>query len=153
MFSTIRLVKFASVLFATAALLGGMATPSNAQSRPASTTGTVSIDVFKAGFIVGAGGGRGTLVFRGRTYPLSIGGIGIGTIGIASVRLRGTASNLRTATDIVGTYGAAGAGATFVGGGQVATLQNDRGVVLQLRGPQVGFQANLGVGGMTISMR
>jgi len=54
---------------------------------------------------------------------------------------------------IAGTYGAAGAGLAFVGGGQVATLQNQRGVVLTLRGAQVGFQATLGVGGMTIALR
>jgi hypothetical protein len=48
---------------------------------------------------------------------------------------------------------AAGAGATFVGGRQVASLQNGRGVVLTLSGPQVGFQVSLDLGGMTIALR
>jgi len=99
------------------------------------------------------GGGSGTLHFQGRTYRLSIGGIGIGSLGVSAVDLTGTATNLHRASDIAGTYGAAGAGATFVGGGQVASLQNGRGVVLTLSGPQVGFQVSLGLGGMTIAMR
>ncbi len=145
--STIRTAKFASALAAAAVAFA--AAPASAQTA----SGTVRLNIVRAGFIVGMGGGNGTLTFRGKTYRLSVGGIGIGSIGLASVRLSGTASNLRTASDIVGTYGAAGAGASFVGGGQVATIQNERGVVLRLSGPQVGFQANLGVGGMTISMR
>ena len=39
-----------------------------------------------------------------------------------------------------------------VGGGQVATLQNGNGVVLQVQGPQVGFQVNIGLGGMTLAL-
>ena len=58
-----------------------------------------------------------------------------------------------TASDIVGTYGAAGAGAAFVGGGQVATLQNEKGVVLTVQGVQAGFQVSLGVAGMTIALQ
>ena len=106
----------------------------------------------KAGFIVGVGGGSGTLYCQGRAYRLSVGGIGIGSLGVAAVDLRGTASNVRTPGSVAGTYGAAGAGATFVGGGQVATLQNGNGVVLQVQGPQVGFQVNIGLGGMTLAL-
>ena len=78
----------------------------------------------KAGFIVGVGGGSGTLHCQGRAYRLSVGGIGIGSLGVAAVDLRGTASNVRTPGSVAGTYGAAGAGATFVGGGRDETLQN-----------------------------
>jgi hypothetical protein len=35
---------------------------------------------------------------------------------------------------------------------QNATLQNEHRVILRLQGTQIGFNANLGVGGMTISM-
>ena len=155
MLKTIHTAKFTSAQFASALVAAAVvfaATPASAQ-RAATTTGAVRLNIVKAGFIVGMGGGSGTLTFRGRTYPISVGGIGIGSLGIASVRLAGTASNLRTASDIAGSYSAGGAGAAFVGGAQVATLQNERGVVLRLRGPQVGFQVSLGLAGMTLSMR
>jgi hypothetical protein len=84
---------------------------------------------------------------------LRIGGIGIGSLGVAAVDLVGTASNIHSPFDIAGTYGAAGACATFVGGAQVASLQNDRGVILRVHGVQAGFQVSLGLAGMTITMR
>jgi len=125
--------------------------PSKGVSMP--SAGEVRINIVKAGFIVGVGGGTGTLTFQGQTYPLSIGGIGIGSLGIADVELIGTASNLRSPSDIAGTYGAAGAGVAFVGGGQAATLQNEKGVVLSLAGAQIGFQVSLGLAGMTIALQ
>ena len=147
MFQFVRARKFIAVIAAAAALVAGTVAPVQAD------TGRVQLTITKAGFIVGVGGGSGTLTFHGRTYRLAIGGIGIGSLGLATVSLHGTATNLRTAADIAGTYGAAGAGATFVGGGQVATLQNANGVVLQLSGMQVGFQVSIGLAGMTITLQ
>jgi hypothetical protein len=147
MFRTIKLVKFIALVTTLVSFVAITVTPSQAQ------TGTVRLSIVKAGFIVGAGGGSGTLNYHGTTYRLSVGGIGLGSLGVAGAELVGTASNLHRPQDIAGTYGAAGAGVTFIGGGQVATLQNEKGVVLQLRGGQVGFQVSLGLGGMTIGLR
>jgi hypothetical protein len=116
-------------------------------------SGSVSMRISKVGFIVGVGGGSGTLTFKGRHYRLSIGGVSAGTIGMASMNLVGTATNLRTAADIAGSYSVASAGLAVAGGGKVATLQNANGVVLQMQGRQVGFEASLAVSGLTISLR
>jgi hypothetical protein len=116
-------------------------------------TGTVRLKVLKAGFIVGGGGGNGTLTYLGRTYPLEVGGIGLGTIGVAGTKLAGNAYNLRSPADIADTYQAVGASLAIVGGAKVARLQNANGVVLELRGIQAGFEASLGLGGITISLR
>jgi hypothetical protein len=147
MFRTTKLVNFVALVVALMSIIAITVTPSQAQ------TGTVRLNIVKAGFIVGAGGGSGVLHYHGRTYRLTVGGIGLGSLGVAAADLAGTASNLHRPQDIAGTYGAAGAGVTFVGGGQVATLQNEKGVVLQLRGGQVGFQVSLGLAGMTIGLR
>jgi hypothetical protein len=147
MLSFIRAIKLVAAVSIAAATLAGASTESRAQ------TGTVRLHIVKAGFIIGVGGGSGTLIYHGHRYPLSIGGIGIGSLGIAAVDLVGTAHNLRTPADIAGTYGAAGAGATFVGGAQVARLQNEKGVVLEVHGVQVGFQVSLGLAGMTVALR
>jgi hypothetical protein len=58
---------------------------------------------------------------------------------VAAVDLVGTAYNLRTPADIAGSYGAVGASATFVGGAQVARLQNEKGAILEVHGVQAGF--------------
>jgi hypothetical protein len=142
----IHTMKFAAAILLAAVALAGASTQSQAQ------TGTVYLKIVKAGFIIGGSGGHGTLVYNGVHYRLTAGGIGIGTIGIAEARLSGTAYHLHNPSDIVGTYEAAGAGLAIVGGPKVARLQNAKGVVLELHGVQLGLEATLGLGGMTISM-
>ena len=147
MVSLIRASKVFAVFTMAAVML------TSAPSRSFAESGSVRIRVTNVGFIVGVGGGSGTLTFRGHRYPLRISGVSLGSIGVAGTDLVGTASNLRTAADIAGTYSAASAGIAIAGGAKAATLQNSNGVVLTLRGRQVGFAANLSVSGMTISMQ
>jgi hypothetical protein len=144
----LRIRKFQAIFALAAVFLLALPSIADAQS-----TGTVRFRVAKAGFIIGVGGGSGVLNFRGRTYPLRVDGLSAGTIGVAQADMVGTARNLRQASDIVGTYSAAGAGIAVAGGGSSVRLQNANGVVLDLRGRQAGFQASLGVGGVTISMQ
>jgi len=147
MLSLHRATKFCAAIIVTAVALVG------AQSQSYAETGSVRFHIVKAGFIVGIGGGSGTLNFKGRNYRLSIGGVNAGTIGASAVDLVGTASNLRTAADIVGTYTQGSAALAIVGGGRVATLQNTNGVVIKVRGPAIGLEASLSLSGMTISMQ
>ena len=67
--------------------------------------------------------------------------------------LVGTAENLRTAADIVGTYSQGSAALAIVGGGRVAELQNANGVVIKVSGPAIGLEASLSLSGMTVSMQ
>ena len=148
MLGFIRGLKFGAVVVAAALMLVGASTQSHAQS-----TGTVRIQIVKVGFIVGVGGGSGTFTYNGNTYRLSVGGVSVGTLGIATVNLTGTASNLRTATDIAGTYGAASAALAIVGGARVARLQNEKGVILEVQGVELGAEISLSLGGMTIALQ
>ena len=141
------------MLFAVAMFASISTESSWAQTGTHASTGAVHLKVIKAGFIVGVGGGHGTLYYRGHRYPLSVGGVGLGSLGIAGAELTGTADNLRHPADIAGTYHAAGAGGAFVGGAAVAHLRNAKGVILDLSGVQIGFQVHLGLAGMTIAMR
>ena len=131
-----------------ALLAVGVATPSQAQS------GSVRLEFVKAGWFVGGSLGSGVLNFAGRTYPLNIGGLSAGlTFGASKTTLTGTARNLRTASDITGTYTAIGAGATVAGGGRIIELRNSRGVVLSLGGSSVGLSFDLDLSGMEITFR
>jgi hypothetical protein len=122
-------------------------------SQSNAETGRVHVKVTKVGFIVGVGGGSGTLSFKGKTYRFNVGGVGVGTIGVAGAELVGTATNLHTASDIAGTYAAVSGGIAVAGGGKTATLQNEKGVVLQLHGKQIGFEVSLSLSGMTVTMQ
>jgi hypothetical protein len=145
----VRLATFA--IFASPAVAQDL--PNRPVEAPPPVAGEVHFSILKVGFIVGVGGGDGTLTYNGTVYPLSAGGISVGTIGIAGMELTGTASNLHDPADIVGTYGAASASLAFVGGGKVAQLQNEHGVILQVQGAEVGFEVSLNLGGMTVAFR
>jgi hypothetical protein len=147
MFGFTRTIKFAAVAFAAAAMLIVATLPSQADS------GAVRFRVGSAGFIVGVGGGSGTLTFHGRTYPLRISGVSLGMIGVSSADLVGRARNLRRASDIAGSYTAVGAGLAVAGGASTARMRNANGVVLEVKGTKVGFSASLDLSGLTISMQ
>lgn len=123
-------------------------TPSVAQ------TGQVRINIVKGGWFIGAQAGNGTLTFAGKNYPLAVGGLSAGLVfGGSATDFVGTAANLKRASDIQGVYTAIGAGAALAGGARVIQMRNANGVVLALRGKQVGLMANLDLSGMTISLR
>jgi len=147
MFDLVRSTKVWAALAVATLLLAG------APPHSYAGTGYVRVKVSKVGFIVGVGGGSGTLSFGGRHYRLSVGGVGVGTIGVAGAELVGTATNLHSAADIAGTYTAVSGGVAVAGGAKVATLQNAKGVVLHLHGKQVGFEASLSLSGMTVSLQ
>jgi hypothetical protein len=147
MLGLIRAIKIGSAVVAAAVMLLG--TPSLSQAA----SGSVRINVAKAGFIVGVGGGSGVLHFKGRNYPLSISGVSVGTIGVASADLAGRVHNLRTAADIAGTYSAVSGSVAVAGGVKTARLQNANGVVMELQGAQAGFEVSLSLSGMTVALR
>jgi hypothetical protein len=145
--------NFMSKTKVCAAILASVLFLVSSASQSFADTGSVRLKITKVGFIVGVGGGSGTLHFKGHNYRLSIGGVSAGTIGVAGAELIGTAAHLRTAQDIAGTYSAASAGVAVAAGAKAVTLQNANGVVLTLRGKQVGFEASLSVSGLTISLQ
>jgi hypothetical protein len=116
--------------------------------------GTVSLVIYKAGWIIGGSGGSGVLHFRGRSYALSTGGIDYGLVfGGSKTVLRGRVSNIYRPSDVAGVYGAAGAGLAIIGGARAIVLTNQKGAVLELSGRQVGLMANADLSGLAITMR
>ena len=102
--------------------------------------GSIRFNVIKAGFVVGGSGGSGTLVFHGRPYPISIGGVSYGfTFGASATDFVGEVSNIRTPFDVNGVYGAAGAGIAVGPGAGGIVLVNQNGAVLTLSGRQMGL--------------
>ena len=144
-----RMSRFRTSLIGLIAILGA-----SVPSASYADGGTVRISVLKAGWFIGGSGGRGTLTFHGRRYPLSIGGLSAGLVfGASETYFVGTVSNIFSPTDVVGVYGAAGAGAALVAGAGAIVLKNDKGAVLSLSGRQVGLIANVDLSGMAISLR
>jgi hypothetical protein len=116
--------------------------------------GTVSLVIYKAGWIIGGSGGSGVLNFHGRRYALSTGGIDYGLVfGGSKTILRGRVSNIYRPSDVAGVYGAAGAGLAVGRGARAIVLTNQKGAVLELSGTQTGLMANADLSGLAITMR
>ena len=146
MFNPLRLTSLIALALAAAL---SFSTPASAQTP----SGTIAFKVFKVGFIIGTGGGSGTLFYQGKSYPLNVGGISLGlTIGASSADLVGEVYNLTNPADIQGTYSAVSASVAIAGGGMTASLQNSRGVVLKVRGKQIGLEVSLDLGGLSINL-
>ena len=150
-----RTSKFGkSFIGAATALIVAAGTLLFADLAAAAQSGTIQITLYKAGFIVGGSGGNGTLKFKGKQYPVNIGGVSLGaTIGASKAELIGEVYNLKHPNDIEGTYAAGQAGVAVVGGEKVAELKNSKGVVLKVKGKQVGLELALDLSGMEISLK
>jgi hypothetical protein len=142
--SAIRVALFALMAFA-----GTL--PSSASHAD---SGTVSLTIYKAGWIIGGSGGGGVLTFRGRSYALSAGGLDYGLVfGGSKTVLHGRVSNIYRPSDVAGVYGAAGAGLAVGGGARAIVLTNQKGAVLELSGRQVGLMANVDLSGLAITLK
>ena len=116
--------------------------------------GSVSLTIYKAGWIIGGSGGGGVLNFRGRRYGLSTGGLDYGLVfGGSKTMLHGRVSNIYRPSDLAGVYGAAGAGLAVGGGARAIGLTNQKGAVLELSGRQVGLMANADLSGLAITLK
>ena len=134
-------------LIAIAALVGAV-------SVAHADSGTISLRIVKAGFIIGGSAGSGVLTFQGRSYPLSIGGLSYGfTFGASETRFHGTVSNIRRPSDVAGVYAQGGAGAAIGRGAQAIVLTNQSGAVLALSGAQNGLIVSLDLSGLALSLR
>jgi hypothetical protein len=116
--------------------------------------GTVEMSQVQAAFIGNAGGGTGTLYYRGRAYPFTVGGLGVGGIGASTIDAYGEVYKLRNVAEFPGAYGEASYG--FAVGEKSAGdlwLQNEAGVIMHLKARRTGLMLSLGGDAVVISMR
>jgi hypothetical protein len=137
-----------------AALLAVTAIAAGLPSTSLADSGTVTLTIYKAGWVIGGSGGGGTLNFRGRNYGLSAGGLDYGFVfGGSKTVLRGRVRNIERPSDVAGVYGAAGAGLAIGGGARAIVLTNQKGAVLELSGQQIGLMANADLSGLAITLK
>jgi hypothetical protein len=124
-----------------------LATPSHA------ITGTVRVTIAKAGLVIGAGGGRGTLTFRHRNYPFTVQGLSLGVTAGASInKLVGRADYINELSDFSGPYSVVGAGVAVAGGVGGVQLKNDKGVIITLQGAKGGLEVSANITRVVIKL-
>jgi hypothetical protein len=115
--------------------------------------GTVDMQQVQAAYIASGGGGSGTLFYRGRAYPFTVGGAGIGGIGASTMEASGEVYHLHDVAQFPGAY-AQGRYGFVVGttsGGDL-WLQNESGVIMHLHAKRTGLMLSLGGDAVVISM-
>jgi lipid-binding SYLF domain-containing protein len=147
-------MRFSSVLRSALVALTAIVGVGFASSAARADVGSIRITVLKGGWVVGAQGGSGVLNFRGRSYPLSVGGLSFGfTFGAAQTQLFGRVRNINRPSDVAGVYGAGSAGAAVGVGAGVIVLTNEKGAILELSGRQAGLMVNADLSGLVLSLR
>jgi len=97
--------------------------------------------------------GSGRLDFDGGVHTVKISGLSIVDVGAAKIDAHGGVYNLKKLSDFNGTYTTFAAGATIAGGGGVAYLRNQNGVVIRLDSTTEGLRLNLSASGVTLKVR
>ena len=145
--STRILLSLAMVMLLLAVAAPGQALP------PQNPSGTVSIDLTSVAVGIGASWGSGVLRYQGQTYRFSVNGLTVGDVGASSISAVGNVYYLNNPSDLAGNYAAVGAGVTVGGGGGGVSMQNQKGVRIELYTVQQGLQLTVGPQGFNIEMR
>jgi hypothetical protein len=139
----------------TAALLGfaGCANQSSVSLEGKPLSGYVRMTQVQAAYLGSGNAGTGVLKYKGGTYPFSVGGLGVGGIGVSKIEARGEVYGLQRLDDFAGAYAQARYG--FALGTKSAGelwLQNRKGVVMHLKAKREGLMLSLGGDAVVIEM-
>ncbi|MDS4032343.1 MAG: DUF1134 domain-containing protein [Candidatus Contendobacter sp.] len=139
------------ILLATSLLLSSLAVAADID-KP---VGKVAIAERQFGLVLGGSTGGGTLTFKGKKYPFKIRGLSAGlNVGISRMSAVGEVYALQDVSKFPGTYTQLGASVAVGGGVGGLRLQNENGVIMNLRSRTKGLNLNLGnVTGLTVTMK
>jgi len=118
--------------------------------------GTVKITRRSVAEGVGLSWGDGVLTYKGKEYVFSFKASGLlreVAPGITAAELSGQVFNLKNLEDFNGNYKIVKASGSVGGGGKLATIQNQNGVVVNVVATTGGHKFTLGAEGMTIELK
>ena len=160
-----QLTILVGLVFSCSALIAGcarerpQATPASAATASAAPTevrgtpvATISFSI--TGFALGLGyeTGRGTLSYQGQHHPFRMSGLSAIDVGVSSISGWGDVYNLNRLPDFNGTYASVSAEVTLGGGGEVAYLRNQNGVVIKVTSTSQGLRLRLAPEGVKIAL-
>jgi hypothetical protein len=145
-----------AAVLAAATLTAGVAVPVASQAQDEAPTAADGALTFSGGAVAAGIGfvwGSGQLEYQGQPYPVKISGISVVDVGAARIDASGSVYHLKRLEDFNGTYTAFAAGATIAGGGGVAYLRNQNGVVIKLNSTSEGLRFNLSAKGVQLKLQ
>jgi hypothetical protein len=131
------------------------AAPALAQEKPrGAPSASVTIEQIQVAFIGSGAVGGGTLNYRGESYPITIGGLGIGGIGASKLTASGSVFGLERREDFAGAYVQIRKGWALGDQGKgTLWLRNGNGVTMKLNTRRKGLQLSLGADGVVIGFK
>ena len=138
-----------------AAIIAATSTYAEAQTPAAPPAAArVSISQVQLALVGSAAVGGGTLRFKGRNYPFTINGLGVGGLGVSKLEATGEVYQLARISDLDGVYGQVRVGWALANQGNGRLwLENDKGVVLRLRTKRQGLMLAVGADAVRIRLR
>jgi hypothetical protein len=133
--------------------LAGCANQSAVSLEGKPRSGYVRMTQLQAAYIGSGNAGSGVLYYQGGRYPFSVGGLGVGGIGVSKIEAKGDVYGLQRLRDFAGAYaqgrygfalGTASAGDLW--------LQNGNRVVMHLVAKRQGLMLSLGGDAVVIQM-
>lgn len=113
---------------------------------------TISVELTSASAVLGASWGQGVLTFGAKTYSFKVKGMKVLSVGLTKASANGDVYKLTNVADLVGTYKEASpAGLTFIIKGERGLIvQNEKGVLINVKATAKGMGLGLVEGGLTI---
>ncbi len=129
--------------------------PALAQEKPKGPpSASVAIEQIQVAFIGSGAVGGGTLNYRGESFPITVGGLGVGGIGASKLTASGSVYGLERREDFAGAYVQIRKGwAVGDHGKGTLWLRNRNGVTMKLDTRRKGLQLSLGAVGVVISFK
>ena len=150
----LRAAKVVCVVIAGFSLIyAGLAVAQSQQNSGLPWDGLIELTTGSVAAGIGFSWGEGKLTQAGKEYPLKVSGLAVGSVGITKASAYGKVYKLTNLKDINGTYTALGAGVTVGGGGSAVTMQNAKGVIIDLISTSEGVKFSLGSAGVTIELK
>jgi hypothetical protein len=145
-----KIIQKIGILSVAFCLIAGFAQAAGKSVRPDATL-QLSSGAVAAG--VGISWGKGTLTYKGKQYPVSVGGLSLGKVGITKVTASGEVYNLKKLQDFEGNYTSATADVTLAGGHSGVTMKNQNGVLVVIHETSKGVDLTIGASGVDMKLK
>jgi hypothetical protein len=102
---------------------------------------------------VGYSWGAGTLTYKGKSYPVTVDGLTVGSVGASGIQAVGKIYHLSKLDDFAGTYTALVGGGTIGGGGGGLIMGNPNGVEIHMHATTRGLSLTAGASGVKLELK
>ena len=133
-------------------MLAGLGVAQEKKAAKKAPDATLSLSEGTVAVGIGYSWGKGTLKYKGKSYPVKVEGLSVGEVGVNRATATGNVYNLKSLADFDGQFVAGGAEATVGGGAGITAMKNQNGVSIELKSTTQGASLKLAAEGLKLSV-